>query len=79
LNKRDRNAVFMNNDEELGLVYTYSGLTFYRERKVKRTRVEHTCFYCQKVLLKGSSTTYISGKDPQMGFYHYHLCKDCHP
>ena len=49
---------------------------FYSERKVKKTRKDHTCTGCLEKILKGSTASYIAGANDD-GFQAYYLCAPC--
>lgn len=66
----------INNDEDLGRSYQYSGSDFSYTRHIKKTRVQHKCIGCEKPIPKGSSCTRYVGSS--MGkFFQYYVCECC--
>jgi hypothetical protein len=65
---------FYQDDERLGKVPLYP--PFMKVRKIKQSRKEFTCEFCNGKIHKGSSCEYWVGID--LGkFYYYRICNEC--
>jgi hypothetical protein len=42
-----------------------------------KTRAPHVCEYCKRTISAGDKSTRYSGRDERIGFYCYHVCKNC--
>lgn len=71
---------FINNDESLGMVYTYDSYAEDRVLRIriqKRNKKEWKCLFCDNAIPIGSGSAYHSGLS-RGRFYEYHVCMSCY-
>jgi hypothetical protein len=64
------------NDDRMEKNYLYEKIEFTRIRKIKKSRINTTCEFCNNSITIGSSCEYWSGIS-QGRFFYYRVCESC--